>query len=209
MNPHFKLFSCIFEDESGTIHGVLLDLRWKRDRSLYLYVIAHSGIHDLLDRNIQKSIVMISAEGGMEIEEVAEHNPGAIVKLAIDPAYGLCDYELRKAVADANIPKEARNQMVAMIKNLVKAYEAADAEMVEINPCALTPEGKLIAADAKVSIDDNSLFRHKDYQATASDSAEDAIEAEAQAQAICMMTNDFHRAYHAFVAKQSPVFEGD
>jgi len=138
----------------------------------------------LLDRNIQKSIVMISAEGGMEIEEVAEHNPEAIVKVAIDPAWGLCDYELRKAVADANIPKEARNQMVSMIKNLVKAYEAADAEMVEINPCALTPDGKLIAADAKVSIDDNSLFRHKDYMATSSDSAEDPIEAEANKRGI-------------------------
>lgn len=138
----------------------------------------------LLDRTIQKSIVMISAEGGMEIEEVAEHNPTAIVKLTIDPAWGLCDYELRKAVADANIPKEARSQMVAMIKNLVKAYEAADAEMVEINPCALTPEGKLIAADAKVSIDDNSLFRHKDYMATSSESAEDPIEAEASKRGI-------------------------
>ncbi len=138
----------------------------------------------LLDRNIQKSIVMLSAEGGMEIEEVAEHNPDAIIKLAIDPAYGLCDYELRKAVTDAKIPKEARNQMISMIKNLVKAYEAADAEMVEINPCALTPDGKLIAADAKVSIDDNSLFRHKDYQATSSDSAEDPIEAEANRRGI-------------------------
>jgi succinyl-CoA synthetase beta subunit len=138
----------------------------------------------LLDRNIQKSIVMISAEGGMEIEEVAEHHPDAIVKLAIDPKWGLCDYELRKAVADANIPKEARNQMVSMIKNLVKAYDAADAEMIEINPCALTSEGKLIAADAKVSIDDNSLFRHKDYMATSSESAEDPIEAEANKRGI-------------------------
>ncbi|MDR3692384.1 MAG: ADP-forming succinate--CoA ligase subunit beta [Fimbriimonas sp.] len=138
----------------------------------------------LLDRNIQKSIVMISAEGGMEIEEVAETNPGAIVKVAIDPAWGLSDFQLRKAIKDANIPKEARNQMVSMIKNLVRAYEAADAEMVEINPCALTPEGKLIAADAKVSIDDNSLFRHKDYQATSSDSAEDPIEAEANRRGI-------------------------
>lgn len=138
----------------------------------------------LLDRNIQKSIVMISAEGGMEIEEVAEHHPDAIVKLAIDPQWGLCDYELRKAVADANIPKAARNQMVSMIKQLVKAYEASDAEMIEINPCALTPEGKLIAADAKVSIDDNSLFRHKDYMATSSESAEDPIEAEANKRGI-------------------------
>ncbi len=138
----------------------------------------------LLDRNIQKSIVMISAEGGVEIEEVAEHHPEAIVKLAIDPAWGLGDYELRKAVADANIPKEARNQMVSMIKKLVQAYEAADAEMVEINPCALTPDGKLLAADAKVSIDDNSLFRHKEYMATSSESAEDPIEAEANRRGI-------------------------
>ena len=138
----------------------------------------------LLDRNIQKSIVMISAEGGMEIEEVAEHNPDAIIKLAIDPKWGLTDYELRKAVIDAKIPKEARNQMISMIKNLVRAYGAADAEMVEINPCALTPDGKLIAADAKVSIDDNSLFRHKDYMATSSESAEDPIEAEANKRGI-------------------------
>lgn len=133
----------------------------------------------LLDRNIQKNIVMLSAEGGMEIEQVAETNPDAIVKLAIDPAWGLSDFELRKAVSDAKLPKEAQGQMVAMIKKLAKAYVESDAEMIEINPCALTPDGKLIAADAKVSIDDNALFRHKDYAATTSDSAEHPIEAEA------------------------------
>ncbi len=138
----------------------------------------------LLDRNIQQSIVMISAEGGMEIEEVAEHNPGAIVKIPIDPKWGLSDFELRKGIQDAKIPKAAQNQMVSMIKKLVQAYTAADAEMVEINPCALTPDNKLIAADAKVSIDDNSLFRHADYQATAADSAEDPIEAEANKRGI-------------------------
>lgn len=133
----------------------------------------------LLDRNIQKSIVMISREGGVEIEEVAEHNPDAIVKFAIDPKWGLCDYEIRNAIVKANIPKPARNQMVKMIKQLVEAYESADAEMVEINPCALTPEGKLIAADAKVSIDDNAMYRHPEYQSTSADSAEDPFEAEA------------------------------
>ena len=133
----------------------------------------------LMDRNLQKNIVMLSAEGGVEIEDVAEKDPDAIVKLPIDPAFGVCDYELRKAVLDANIPKEARGQMVAMIKGLVKAYVENDAEMIEINPCALTPDGKLVAADAKVSIDENALFRHKDYAATSADSAEDPIEAEA------------------------------
>jgi succinyl-CoA synthetase beta subunit len=138
----------------------------------------------LLDRNIQKNIVMISAEGGMEIEEVAEKNPDAIVKIPIDPAWGLCDFELRKGVEDAKIPKEAQGQMMAMIKSLVKAYIASDADMVEINPCALTPDGKLIAADAKVAIDENALFRHKEYAATTAESAEDPIEAEASKRGI-------------------------
>ena len=133
----------------------------------------------LLDRNVQRNIVMLSAEGGVEIEDVAETNPDAIVRLDIDPAFGVCDYELRKAVEDAKIPKAAQRQMVAMIHGLVKAYLENDAEMIEINPCALTPDGKLIAADAKVSIDENALFRHKDYAATSADSAEDPIEAEA------------------------------
>jgi succinyl-CoA synthetase beta subunit len=133
----------------------------------------------LLDRAIQKNIVMISAKGGMEIEEVAATDPNAIVVLPVDPAWGVSDYQLRIAVKQAQIPKEAQNQMVAMIKNLFRAYIASDADMVEINPVAMTPDGKIIAADAKVSIDDNSLFRHADYSAQKGGSAEDPIEAEA------------------------------
>lgn len=138
----------------------------------------------LLDRNLQKNIVMISKEGGMEIEEVAEHNPDAIVKLVVDPAWGLSDFEIRGAVAKANIPKEAAGQMVSMIKKLVKAFIEEDADLIEINPCALTPDGKLIAADAKVSIDENALFRHKEFEETSSDSADDPIEAEAMRRGI-------------------------
>jgi len=133
----------------------------------------------LLDRGIQQNIVMLSAKGGMEIEEVAVTDPKAIVVVPIDPAWGLSDYELRKAVKDAQIPKEARSQMVVMIRNLVKAYLASDADMVEINPVAFTTNGKIVAADAKVSIDDNALIRHADYTATRGASAEDPIEAEA------------------------------
>lgn len=133
----------------------------------------------LLDRNIQQTIVMLSAEGGMEIEQVAEEKPEAIVRVPVETAYGIFDFQLRKAVRDANIPREARSQMISMIKALVKAYIESDAEMIEINPCALTPDGKLLAADAKVSIDDNALYRHKQYASTTADSAEDPIEAEA------------------------------
>jgi succinyl-CoA synthetase beta subunit len=133
----------------------------------------------LLDRNIQQSIVMLSSAGGVDIEEVAETHPEKIVKLPIDPKWGISDYEIRDGIARADIPKVARGQLAQMIKRLVKAYQESDAEMIEINPCALTPEGKLLAADAKVAIDDNSLFRHPDYRATSHDSAEDPIEAEA------------------------------
>lgn len=133
----------------------------------------------LMDRAIAKLVVMISAKGGMDIEEVAATEPDAIVRLHVDPAWGLCDFELREALKEANIPVKARNQMSSMIKKLVKAYIESDADMIEINPVAWTPDGKLIAADAKVSIDENALYRHPDYQATADDSAEDPIEAEA------------------------------
>jgi len=122
---------------------------------------------------------MVSAKGGVDIEEVAESDPDAIVKIPVDPAWGLSDFEVREGLAKANIPGPARNQMVDLIKRLVRAYVEADAEMVEINPCAMTPEGKIIAADAKVSIDDNALFRHADYRATSAESAEDPLEEEA------------------------------
>ena len=133
----------------------------------------------LLDRAAQKLVVMISKEGGMEIEEVAESNPEAIVRLHVDPAWGLDDFQVRQAVSDAKIPKPAQRQMVSMIKGLVKLYLESDADMVEINPVALTPDGKLLAADAKVSIDENSMFRHPEYDEQLDDAAEDPIEAEA------------------------------
>lgn len=133
----------------------------------------------LLDRAEQKLVVMISARGGMDIEQVAHDEPEAIVRLHVDPAWGLSDFEVRKAVKQANIPKVAQSQMVSMIKQLVKAYIESDADMVEINPVALTPDGKLLAADAKVSIDDNALFRHTLYNDSKDDAAEDPIEAEA------------------------------
>jgi succinyl-CoA synthetase beta subunit len=133
----------------------------------------------LLDRALQKTVVMISKEGGMEIEEVAATKPDAIVRLHVDPAYGLSDFEVRDAVAAAGIPAAAQRQFAAMVKALVKAYTESDADLVEINPVAWTPDGRLIAADAKVSIDENALFRHKEYDATKDHAAEDPIEAEA------------------------------
>ena len=144
----------------------------------------------LLDRDVQKHVVMLSAKGGMDIEEVARTEPEAIVRLHIDPAYGLCDYEIREAIAKAKIPAHARNQMVAMIKKLVTAYHDSDADMVEINPCAWTTDGRLLAADAKVGIDENAMFRHQDYASVSQASAEDPIEAEAAKRGIAYVKLD-------------------
>lgn len=133
----------------------------------------------LLDRAEQKLVVMISKEGGVEIETVAEETPDAIVRLHVDPAWGVDDFEVRDAVQRAKIPAPAQRQMVAMIKGLVQVYLKEDADMIEINPVAWTPDGKLLAADAKVSIDENALYRHPEYNETKDDGAEHEIDAEA------------------------------
>lgn len=133
----------------------------------------------LLDRDAQKHVVMLSAKGGMDIEEVAATDPDAIARAHIDPAWGIWDYQLRALVASANIPFPARRGVAQLIRTVVKAYHESDAEMIEINPVAFTTDGKVVAADAKVSIEDNALYRHPEYLSTADDSAEDPIEAEA------------------------------
>lgn len=133
----------------------------------------------LLDRSKQKDVIMVSAEGGMDIEEVAAKNPSAIAKLHIDPKWGLCDYEIRKTLKDAKIDSQAVNPLVGILHKLVKAYRDNDATLIEINPCVLTTDGKVIAADAKVTIDDNALYRHAEFAALTSETAEDPIEAEA------------------------------
>lgn len=144
----------------------------------------------LMDRADQKLVVMVSKEGGMDIEEVAHNSPEAIVRLHVDPAWGLADFEIRDALAKANIPAPARRQFGAMIRALVKAFEESDADLVEINPVAWTPDSRLIAADAKVSIDDNALFRHTQYEATKDDAAEDPLEAEASRRGIAYVKLD-------------------
>ncbi len=144
----------------------------------------------LLDRAEQKDVIMLSARGGMDIEEVAEKDPHAIVKLHVDPKWGLSDYEIRDAIKQAKIDARAERQLVSLIKSLYKAYKENDCTLVEINPCALTPDGRVIAADAKVAIDDNALFRHPNFAEVSSESAEDPIEAEAAKQGIAYVKLD-------------------
>ena len=117
-----------------------------------------------LDRSAKKYLGMLSAQGGVEIEAVAEENPDAIAKIWIDPAEGLSDAVLRAWVAEAKLNPAATEGTVDILAKLYTAYTEGDADLVEINPLILTPEGKVHALDAKVSLDTNSTYRHPDYE---------------------------------------------
>jgi len=116
-----------------------------------------------LDRSAKKHLGMLSKEGGVEIEKVAEENPDAIAKIWVDPVDGLTEAACREWVAAANLPDAAVEGTVEILSKLYTAYTDGDADLVEINPLILTPEGKVHVLDAKVTLDGNSVFRHEDY----------------------------------------------
>jgi len=117
-----------------------------------------------LDRSAKKHLGMLSAEGGVEIEAVAESNPDAIAKIWVDPVDGLTEAQAREWVAAAKLNPQATEGAVDLLLKLYDAYVQGDADLVEINPLILTPEGKVHALDAKVTLDGNSTFRHEDYE---------------------------------------------
>ena len=108
---------------------------------------------------------MLSAQGGVEIEAVAEENPDAIAKIWVDPVDGLTEEACREWVAAAKLNPAATEGAVDILRKLYTAYTEGDADLVEINPLILTPDGRVHALDAKVTLDDNAEFRHPDYAA--------------------------------------------
>ncbi|WP_425390917.1 ADP-forming succinate--CoA ligase subunit beta [Ekhidna sp.] len=133
----------------------------------------------LLDRGTGKNVIMASTEGGMDIETVAEETPDKIVKEWIDPAVGLQGFQARKVAFALGLEGEAFKGMVKFIHSLYKAYEATDASQFEINPVLKTSDNKILAVDAKVNIDDNALYRHKDIAELRDLTEEDPLEVEA------------------------------
>ena len=118
-----------------------------------------------LDRSQRQHLGMLSAQGGVEIEEVADRDPDAIAKIWIDPQDGLTEEQCRSWVQAAQLNPEALEGAVAILQQLYEAYVAGDADLVEINPLILTGSGEVIALDAKVTLDSNSVFRHEGYGA--------------------------------------------
>jgi succinyl-CoA synthetase beta subunit len=136
------------------------------------------------DRDTRRDVIIVSAKGGMDIEAVAEEDPDAIARLPVDPIEGLRDYQLRQVCYDAKLDQAVINKAVVFLRQLYNAYVASDGSLAEINPLAVTDDGRVLAADAKFQIDDSALFRHPEFAAFAEEDEDDPIEAEAHKQDI-------------------------
>jgi succinyl-CoA synthetase beta subunit len=130
----------------------------------------------VFDRAAKAPLVMLSTKGGMDIEAVAEEDPDAIATLHVDPLMGFQDFHGRRLAFDAGIPEDLIRPTGAMIAKLYQAFVAEDAMLLEVNPLIVTPERKLRALDAKVTLDDNALFRHPENATLRNPSGEDPQE---------------------------------
>src|SRR4051812_19810069 len=133
-----------------------------------------------LDRALGRDAMMASSEGGVEIEEVAAKDPEKILRAAIDPVVGLAGYQARDLAFGLGLSGPAVNSFVKFATAMDKAYQATDASIVEINPLVVTKQGEVLALDAKINLDDNALFRHKDLAALRDADEEDPREAQAK-----------------------------
>ncbi|NNC96247.1 MAG: ADP-forming succinate--CoA ligase subunit beta [Chitinophagales bacterium] len=133
----------------------------------------------LLDREKGQDVIIHSTEGGMNIEEVAEATPHLVHKEWVDPTVGLRSFQLNKIAGNLKLSGKAAKEMAKFISSLYKAYKGSDATLVEINPCLKSSDSQVMAADAKISVDDNALFRHKDIVAMRDITEEDPVEVEA------------------------------
>lgn len=132
-----------------------------------------------IDRTTKRVVMMASSTGGVDIEDVASSHPDRIAKLVIDPAYGPMDYEIRDLMARAGFEPAVRRGIWPMARALYRIILDCDASLVEINPLVVTGAGAVVAADAKLDMDDNALFRQQGLAASREETEEDPIEAEA------------------------------
>jgi succinyl-CoA synthetase beta subunit len=156
-------------DETRTHAGNILGMDIKGHTVEILWIERASDIAEeyyasfTLDRSAKKHLGMLSAQGGVEIEAVAESDPDAIAKIWIDPVDGLSEDAARAWVQAAKLNPDATEGTVDILRKLYTAYTEGDADLTEINPLILKPTGEVHALDAKVTLDDSSVFRHPDY----------------------------------------------
>ncbi len=157
--------------EGRIVKKVLIEQGLNIDKELYLSILP--------DRATRKNIIMVSEAGGMDIEKVADETPEKIIKVYVDPLAGISAYHLREVAFGLKIPKGAMKPFFKLIQGLYKMFSDYDCSLLEINPLVLTKEDNVIALDAKVDVDSNSLFRHKDIMEYRDKDEEDPLEYEA------------------------------
>jgi len=157
--------------EGQLVRRLLIEEALPIEKELYLGIT--------LDRVTGKNVFMASSEGGMEIEEVAHHTPEKILKETIEPGIGLQGFQARNMAFGIGIPAKSVNAAAKAMVALAKAYEESDASLAEINPFILLKDGRVMALDAKINIDDNALYRHPDFADLRDVDEEDQLEVEA------------------------------
>ena len=155
-----------------TVHDLWIEQASDIDAEYYASII--------LDRSAKKLLAIVSRMGGMDVEEVAENDPDALVKRTIEPGEGMTDELAREIAVDAGIDDDVTDQVAAMLVKLHDVALAEDATLLEINPLIVTTDRKVVALDSKATIDGNSLFRHPDVAELSDKSAEDPQEAMAK-----------------------------
>ena len=157
--------------EGRVVQRLLIEETLPIERELYLGIV--------LDRGTGQNVFMASREGGMDIEEVAAHTPELILKEALLPGQTLQPFQARKIAYGLDVPAKSVNAAAAAMTALSKAYDAIDGSLAEINPFILTSDGKVYALDAKINVDDNAIYRHKDLHELRDLNEEDPLEVEA------------------------------
>lgn len=174
------------------LNGHLVTLQTKADGKLVSKVYVAEDVYApgeseprefymsvLLDRSKGRNVIVYSPDGGMNIEDVAHNTPERIFKEVIDPMTGVNDFQTRKIAFNLGISGKASKEMAVFVKKLYAAYVGCDASMFEINPVLKTSDDRVIAVDAKVTLDGNGLFRHPDYASMRDTTEEDPLEVEA------------------------------
>jgi len=157
--------------EGRLVRRLLIEEGLDIKRELYLSI--------LVDRSVATPVFMASASGGMEIEEVAKEHPEAILRETVHPAAGLQPYQVRDLAFGLGLPPEMMKVAQSFFQSLYRAFLETDASLLEINPCVVTGDGRLVALDAKVNFDDNALYRHPEYAELRDLDEETPLEVEA------------------------------
>jgi succinyl-CoA synthetase beta subunit len=157
--------------EGRLVQRLLIEETLPIGKELYLGIV--------LDRGVGKNVLMASSEGGMDIEHVAAHTPERILKEHIEPGIGLTQEQAERLAAGIGVPAELVPAAADTIQKLAKAYDECDCSLAEINPLVVTTDGRVVALDAKINIDDNAMFRHPEFTELRDINEEDPLEVEA------------------------------